>query len=402
MRRWGWVPTPGPQHAAGHAAAPTAAGAGGALAAPGALVPPVHDRRWRSALHAVLHDPGLLSLHTQPIVELTSGAVAGYEALSRFRDVGLTAGPDRWFAAAEHWGVNPQLQSRVLAGAVAMRAVLPADTFLTVNVEPHLLTDERVHGALLEHGDLTRLVVELTEHSRAQDPARLHEVLEQLRRRGALIAMDDAGTGYAGLSQLLSLRPHVVKLDRELISGIDTDPVKRALVEVIGDLVGRMDGWVLAEGVETLAELDAVVALGVALGQGYALARPGPVMLPELDEELVRRVQRGAARAALDEHVLSLVRTARVGTDPATCEVLLGADGRARAVRWGGSGPDDPVRWSPALLVAPSAPLPEVARRAATRHAADVTAPLVCTDGQGVVVGVVTHADLLLALARAR
>ena len=75
---------------------------------------------------------------------------------------------------------------------------------------------------------------------------------------------------------------------------------------------------------------------------------------------------------------------------------------RARAVRWGGSGPEDPVRRSPALLVAPSASLPEVARRAATRHVADVGAPLVCTDGRGVVVGVVTHADLLLALARSR
>ena len=385
--------------------------------APGATSGPLRvvDPRWRAALRAVLRDPTRLSLHTQPIVELSTGAVAGYEALSRFDPALLGAGPpatpDRWFAAAEHWGVNAELQARVVASAVAMRAVLPPDTFLTVNVEPHLLLEERVAGALLEHGDLSRLVLELTEHTRAPDQEGLLVVLEQVRARGAMIAMDDAGTGYAGLSQLLALRPHIVKLDRELITGIDADPVKHALVEVLGDLVGRMDGWVLAEGIETAAELEAVVGLGVALGQGYVLARPAPRMLPEIAEDVVGAIRTVASRTQFDEHVLSLVRSARVGTDPEFSDVLLGADGRVRAVRSGGlgtsvgsggPGADNPVRWSPALLVAPSASLAEVARRAATRHPADVGAPLVCTDGQGVVVGIVTHSDLLLALSRSR
>jgi len=360
----------------------------------------VQDPRWRPALEAVLRRPELLSLHAQPIAELTTGAVAGYEALSRFDASGIAATPDRWFAAAEHWGVNAPLQARVLGLGLAMRAVLPPDAFLTVNVDPHLLTDERVSGVLLDQADLSRLVVELTEHTLAQDPVQLTGVLDGLRSRGAMIAMDDAGTGYAGLSQLLALRPDIVKLDRELISGIDVDPVRRALAEVLGDLVGRMDGWVLAEGVETTGELDAVVSLGMALGQGWALARPAPQLLRELDEAVVGRIRAGAGRRRFDEAVISVVRDARTGTDPDGCDVLLGDDGRVRAVRWGGTSAQDPVRWSPALVVAPSASLPEVARRAATRHPADVTAPLVCTDGQGRVVGVVTHADLLLALAR--
>ena len=354
------------------------------------------------ALEAVLRRPELLALHAQPIGELTTGAVAGYEALSRFDATRIAASPDRWFAAAEHWGVNAELQSRVLALGLLMRSALPPDTFLTVNVDPHLLADERVSGVLLEQADLSRLVLELTEHTLAQDPVQLTSLLDRVRSRGALIAMDDAGTGYAGLSQLLSLRPDIVKLDRELISGIDVDPVRRALVEVLGDLVGRMDGWVLAEGIETPAELDAVVSLGVALGQGWALARPSAQLLPDLAGDVVDRIRTGAGRHQFDEHVLGIVRDARTGSDPATSEVLLGDDGRVRAVRWGGTSPQDPVRWSSALLVAPSASLPEVARRAATRHPSDVTAPLVCTDGQGRVVGVVTHADLLLALARSR
>ncbi|NIZ93253.1 EAL domain-containing protein [Kineococcus rubinsiae] len=365
-----------------------------------AAPPPVTDERWRAALHAVLRRPELLALHAQPIAELTTGAVAGYEALSRFDGSRITAAPDRWFAAAEHWGVNAELQSRVLGLGLLMRSALPADTFLTVNVDPHLLTDERVSGVLLEQADLSRLVLELTEHTLAQDPVQLTAVLDALRSRGAMIAMDDAGTGYAGLSQLLALRPDIVKLDRELISGIDADPVRRALAEVLGDLVGRMDGWVLAEGIETTGELDAVVSLGLALGQGWALARPSSQLLTDLDDAVVGRIRAGAGRHRFTEAVISIVRDTRTGSDPAACEVLLGDDGRVRAVRWGGTSPQDPVRWSPALVVAPSASLPEVARRAATRHASDVTAPLVCTDGQGAVVGIVTHADLLLALAR--
>ncbi len=123
-------------------------------------------------------------------------------------------------------------------------------------------------------------MLELTEHTQLVGDGAAAAVLDHVRAAGGLVAMDDAGTGYAGLSTLLSLRPDIVKLDRELITGIDQDPVKRAMVELFGELAGRMDAWILAEGIETLAELDAVIGLGIPLGQGYALARPAAVMLP--------------------------------------------------------------------------------------------------------------------------
>ncbi|WP_328294291.1 EAL domain-containing protein [Kineococcus sp. NBC_00420] len=363
-------------------------------------VPAVDDVRWDAELRRVLARPELLTLHPQPIAELSTGQIAGFEVLSRFDASRIVAPPDVWFAAADHFGHNAELQSRVLATAVDMRDVLPPNTFLTVNIEPHLLLDDRVNGTLFEHADLSRLVVELTEHTRAGDPRALRRVLDRLRERGGLVAMDDAGTGYAGLSQLLHLTPDIVKIDRELVHGIDTDPVKRSLMEVLGDLVGRMDGWLLAEGIETPEELDTVVGLGVALGQGFALARPAVGLLPQLTDDVVQRIRTVAGRTQFDEHVLSIVRSARVGTDPATCDVLLDADARIRAVRTGGTTDDLPLRWVRPLLVAPSASLAEVARRAANRHPADLGAPLVCTDGQGRVVGIVLHSDLLLALAR--
>ncbi|PPK92281.1 EAL domain-containing protein (putative c-di-GMP-specific phosphodiesterase class I) [Kineococcus xinjiangensis] len=383
---------------------PTAPAAGavpatGAAAPPARPVPPPPtDERWRHALAEVIREPHRLTLHAQPLAELSTGQVAGYELLSRF-DGAIAASPDRWFTAAEHWGVNARLQGRVLADAVSRRAVLREGMFLTVNVEPHLLTDPLVAGPLLDHADLSCLVVEITEHTRAKDVAAFTALLAELRARGARIAMDDAGTGHAGLSRLLQLRPDIVKLDRELISGIDTDQVKRALVEVLGDFVRRMDGWVLAEGIETPEELEAVVRLGVPFGQGWALARPAAQMLPALDPRVVAQIRGGAARARMDDSVAGLVRPVRSGTDPAACDVLLGPDGLPQLVRWGGTGPADAPRWSPATVVTPSTSPAEVARMAAARPVADVHAPVVCVAGPGHVLGVVRTADLLIALA---
>lgn len=358
-------------------------------------VPPVSDARWRDALREVVDEPGRLVLHAEPIVELTSGAVAGFEMLSRFTGR-WAARPDQWFAAAEQWGFNATLQSRVIAAALAARAGLPSDTFLSVNVDPHLLHTAEVSDVLTHSADLSRLVVEITEHTELADDVVVRTVLGHIRSAGGLLAMDDTGTGYAGLSQLLRLRPNIIKLDRALVSGLEEDPVKRALVEVFGDLAGRMDAWILAEGIETRAELDALIGLGVPLGQGYALGRASATMVTDVDDGLVRHIRATAARTSLHGHVASLIRSASVGTDRAVNEVLLAGDGMAALVH----AADD--RWVPAMIVAPSAQLTEVARRAVARPEANRFAPLVCTDGRGTVLGIVRVDDLLLAMCDSR
>ncbi|WP_369069785.1 EAL domain-containing protein [Kineococcus terrestris] len=360
------------------------------------------DATWAAALHAVLDDPRLLALHAQPLVELTSGEVAGYELLSRFGAPGggepvpfPDAPPDAWFAAADRCGLGAPLQADVVRRAVAARGDLPPETFLTVNVDPHLLVHPEVAGALTDHDDLSRVVVELTEHTSAEGgAAALNRVLDEVRRRGGLVAVDDAGTGYASLGLLLQLRPDVVKLDRELVTGLDADPVKRALVEVLGDLTGRMDAWLLAEGVETEAELAACIALGVPLGQGWALARPAARMLPALPEPTVEFVRGTAARVGLAENVASLLGPAPAGRDEALAEVLLDARDRPVSVRRQGGG------WARPTVLAPSTPVADAARRAAARPAADRFTPLVCTDGTGRYLGVVRVDGLLTALAR--
>jgi EAL domain-containing protein (putative c-di-GMP-specific phosphodiesterase class I) len=353
--------------------------------------PPVDDPRWDAALQVVLDDPARHTLHAQPIVELATGFVTGYELLSRF-DGPWRATPDLWFAAAERWDANPRLQARVLEKAVATRAVLPPNTFLTVNVDPHLLADDLVAGVLDGQDDLSRIVLELTEHTQVDEGGHGAAVLTRARAAGALVAMDDAGTGYAGLQLLLELRPDIVKLDRALVTDVDTDPVKRTLVQVFGDLVGRMDGWILAEGIETRGELDTLIGLGVPLGQGWALGRPQPQMLAALPAEDVAHIRMTAARTSLTGSVASLARHARVGRDREQCDVLVAENGMVVEVR------DALGRWVPAMTVAPSTSVVDAARRAMVRHELRRWDPLVCTDANGAVVGTIPMDGVMLAV----
>src|SRR4051812_31473147 len=180
----------------------------------------------------LLASPDDLTLAFQPIVDLATATVAGYEALSRFPG---TAGPDIWLAAATDAGLGAELEALAIHKALAAVPDLPENTFLTVNVSPHLLGSKPVQDALATRPDLHRVVVKLTEHTPVDDLAALQTQTAELRERGALIALDDAGSGYSGLQQMASLRPQVVKLDRALVTGIDTDPVRVALAEMVGE-----------------------------------------------------------------------------------------------------------------------------------------------------------------------
>ena len=214
------------------------------------------------------------SPHFQPIVDLYRGTVIGYEALVRFQGYPVPD-PAQWFAAARRHGRAPQLEALALSTALDSRPDLPANTFLALNVGPDVLDHPDVLAVWEQHPDLTGVVIELTEHARIDSYELLEPALDRLRDAGALIAIDDAGAGYAGLQHLIGIRPHIIKLDRQLVSGVDRDETKHALVEMISTFASRIDACVLAEGIEQLGELDAVVGLGVPMAQGYLLAGPG-------------------------------------------------------------------------------------------------------------------------------
>jgi GAF domain-containing protein len=122
--------------------------------------------------------------------------------------------------------------------------------------------------------DLTGLVIEITEHERVSDECELREQLAPLRERGARIAVDDAGAGYAGLQQVMRIHPDIIKLDRSLVAEVDADPAKSALIDAFARFARGTGAVVCAEGIETASELRVVADLDVTYGQGFGLGKP--------------------------------------------------------------------------------------------------------------------------------
>jgi EAL domain-containing protein (putative c-di-GMP-specific phosphodiesterase class I) len=351
----------------------------------------------------LLADPDDLTLVFQPIVDLATGTVAGYEALARFPG---SAGPDVWFAAAAEAGVAAELEALAIHKALATVPALPADTFLTVNVSPHLLGTAPVQEALAAREDLHRVVVELTEHTPVDDLAVLRAQTDLLRARGALIALDDAGSGYSGLQQMAAVRPQLVKLDRALVADADADPVRIALAEMVGEFAGRIDAWLLAEGIETPAELAAFAQLGVPLAQGWLLGRPAPTFAP-LAPDVVQLVRAQVARARLTESVASLVRPVRQcdqgDSAPAVPPIVLtGPHGEPAGWLLRDPRTGETYTAPVSLRVHPSTGIDDTLERALNRTPAHRFEPVVCTDPNGHVLGMVRVEDLVTAARKNR
>lgn len=228
-----------------------------------------------------LLDGGHVPMAVQPIVDLTGGGLRGVEALARFRD--RRRSPQQHFSDAAAVGLSVELELLALTSALPALEVLPAAAYLSVNVSPTTLSHpslaERLRGV-----DLSRLVLEVTEHAEVADYDALAGALEPLRNRGLRIAVDDAGAGFASMRHVLKLSPDIIKLDVSLIRDIDTDRMQRALSYSLSAFAAAIDAQLVAEGVETSAERGALSFLGIQSAQGYFLGRPVPL------ESMARRL----------------------------------------------------------------------------------------------------------------
>jgi EAL domain-containing protein (putative c-di-GMP-specific phosphodiesterase class I) len=213
----------------------------------------------------------------QPIVDLHSGRVVGLEALSRFGDEPIR-GPDKWFAEAGEVGLGRDLELAAIKMALDQLSSVPEDMFISINISPEYLADGLLESVIDVEG--SRLVVELTEHSTVEDYGPLLEAVAALRERGVRAAVDDAGAGFASLQHILRLGPDLIKLDLSLTRDIDADPVRRALASSLVTFAFEVGAQIVAEGIETPAEQHALSSLGVTMGQGFHLARPGPLPAP--------------------------------------------------------------------------------------------------------------------------
>jgi EAL domain-containing protein (putative c-di-GMP-specific phosphodiesterase class I) len=218
-----------------------------------------------------------ITIAFQPIADLRTGRVVGLEALSRFADDPVRS-PDQWFAEASEVGLGSDLELAAIELALAQRSVVPEDLFISINVSPGYLAEGLLESVVGDVGN--RLVVELTEHVKVDDYGPLLDAVGALRERGVRAAVDDAGAGFASLQHILKLGPDLIKLDLSLTRDIDADPIRRALASSLVTFAHEVGAEIVAEGIETRSEQHALRSLGVTMGQGYHLARPGPLPAP--------------------------------------------------------------------------------------------------------------------------
>ncbi|MGA8680923.1 MAG: EAL domain-containing protein [Acidimicrobiales bacterium] len=228
----------------------------------------------RRRIERVLEGQRLMH-HFQPIFDLWSGELFAFEALARFPGKPKRP-PDQWFAEAHAAGLGVELEIASMRTALESLSGLPPGIGLCLNAGPDALADEEVLGLLIE-SDPGRIVIELTEQVPVDDYPRLGDYLARLRLMGARLAIDDTGAGFASLAHILKLSPDLIKLDRALTTGIDCDPVRRALAAALVAFTEQTRAEIIAEGIETAGELAVLGELGIRYGQGYFLGRPKPL-----------------------------------------------------------------------------------------------------------------------------
>jgi EAL domain-containing protein (putative c-di-GMP-specific phosphodiesterase class I)/AmiR/NasT family two-component response regulator len=209
-----------------------------------------------------------------PIVDLETREEIGVEALARFGSIPVKP-PDEWFAEATALELGIQLELRTMKEALEALSRIPDGVFLSVNCS-HRVAESPLLPERLE-GVEKRIVLEITEHEAIDDYGALADALAPLRDRGLRVAVDDVGAGYASLRHALQLAPDMVKMDISLTRDIDRDPRRRALAAALISFAGETGMTIIAEGIETDAELGALRELGVRYGQGFYLARPAPL-----------------------------------------------------------------------------------------------------------------------------
>lgn len=212
----------------------------------------------------------------QPIVDVEGGGVYGHEALVR----GVNEEPARSVLDHVTERNRYQFDQCCRVRAVETAASLAVDARLSINFlpnavyRPELCIRTTLEACKTYGFPANRVIFELTEVEKVKDHRHLRAIVEDYRSRGFLTAIDDFGAGYAGLNLLAEFRTDIVKLDMDLIRGIDGDDRRRVIVEGMLDVCRKLALEVIAEGVETEAEVRALRSMGVRLFQGYYFARP--------------------------------------------------------------------------------------------------------------------------------
>jgi EAL domain-containing protein (putative c-di-GMP-specific phosphodiesterase class I) len=234
----------------------------------------------------------------QPIVDVTTGAVWAYEALVR----GPAGEPAATILAQvtdqNRYAFDQACRKRAIELAARL-GLAETGARLSINFLPNAVYDPKtclavtLSAARRTGFPLDRLLFEITESEKVTDHDHLAGIVRHYQEMGFLTAIDDFGAGFSGLTLLARFQPNVIKLDMELVRGIDENPVRRSIVASMLGICRDLGIMPLAEGIETVGEARALLDLGVSLQQGYLYARPGFECLPPIarpDLEATRQV----------------------------------------------------------------------------------------------------------------
>jgi EAL domain-containing protein (putative c-di-GMP-specific phosphodiesterase class I) len=240
-----------------------------------------------SDLRASLRDRAVY-VDYHPIVVTETREIFGYEALARGVMRSLRSPEVMFDVAAEAdlvWELSRLCRARAIEG---IETRLQPNELLFINVDPHDFSDPAFNESEVKYPD--RVVIEITERTAIKDYPKFRERLRAFRERGYRFAVDDAGSGYAGLGSIANLEPDFIKLDISLINAIDTNFIKQNLVEKMVGFANDHGAKVIAEGVERADEFKTVADLGVHLVQGFFLHRPANLPLGAGPGRLERQV----------------------------------------------------------------------------------------------------------------
>lgn len=242
-----------------------------------------YERRMSTRAREILRDILVnrqLRMVFQPVVEITSADVRGYEALVRGPAQSGFGTPATLFELAGNANLTGELVRACFECAFDSVYEMPLDSSLFLNVTPALLHDEHFRRRVLAPDGRGvppgRIVLELSEHVAVRNYDFLARSLREAREAGVRLAIDDMGVGYSNLNHLLRLQPDYLKLDISLIRDVHNDAAKRALIGSMVVAAQAVGAHVIAEGIEQEAEREALIALGVPLAQGFLFGYPSP------------------------------------------------------------------------------------------------------------------------------
>ena len=216
----------------------------------------------------------------EPQVDLSTGAIVGFEVLARWsHPLSGIIGPDVFIPVAEDINVIGRLSEQVITEALREASSWDPSIKISVNISPTQLADgwlaQRIVRILSETGfPAERLVVEVTESSLFADMDLARTIVTSLKNQGVRLALDDFGTGFSSLSHLRSLPFDIIKIDRSFVSNMNAKRENSAIIRAVTTLASALSVPVCVEGIESEATYEAVVALGCAIGQGWYFGKP--------------------------------------------------------------------------------------------------------------------------------